>query len=220
MTKRKTHSDEYGKLYGQIELKPDFSVPNPKDSIAQSIDNIRALPEFYRYTAAFLKVNFLGSGQDPTDAVDGSAVPVFMIQQAVQSMRDIYEAGKEIQQKEMENLIIICITAFLFILPGLGEAMAAVSGIAMIGRIAAMVAEAGGLATGAYDLATNDGNSALAIFSFLLGFVGLRGALKGKWSDAAAVRRGMSAKEIEGMGDIVKNGLRRVEGLTNKVCKI
>jgi hypothetical protein len=47
-------------------------------------------------------------------------------------MHDIYDAGAEIEKKEKENLIITCITAILFILPGLGEAIAAVLGIAMI----------------------------------------------------------------------------------------
>jgi hypothetical protein len=53
-----------------------------------------------------------------------------------------------------------------------------------------------------------------------LGFVGLKGALKGKWSDAASLRRKMSAGEIEGMGAIVKDGLGKISGLGNKVCRI
>ena len=83
-----------------------------------------------------------------------------------------------------------------------------------------MVAEVGGIASGAYDLATNKDNLALGIFSFLLGFVGLKGALRGTWKDAAVLRRKMTAKDIEGMGDIVKNGLNRISPLNNKVCKL
>lgn len=83
-----------------------------------------------------------------------------------------------------------------------------------------MVAEVGGLASGAYDIATNKDNLAVGIFSLLLGFVGLKGALKGTWKDAASLRRKLSSTEIDGMGDIVKNGLNKVGGLTSKMCKI
>ncbi|KAM7213574.1 hypothetical protein V8F06_011071 [Rhypophila decipiens] len=209
--------DEWSKMYGLLALKPDFAVPNAKESLSKSIDNIRALPPFYRQTAGYIKIGFF-DGADPQDAVDGASVPPFMIQQATSSMRGIYEAGKEIQKKEMENLIITCITAFLSILPGLGEGLAAVSGIAMIARLATVVAEVGGIATGAYDLATNVDNSVLGIFSTLLGFVGLKGALKGSWSDAAALSRGMGT-DVTGMGDIVRNGLNKVEGLAKRVWK-
>ncbi|KAM7184573.1 glycoside hydrolase family 18 protein [Rhypophila sp. PSN 637] len=209
--------DEYSKMYGSLELKPDFAVPNPKDSVSKSISNIRSLPDFYRQTSSYIKLGFFD--EDPQDAVDGSAIPVFMIQQAVQAMHDIYEAEKEIQKKEMENLIITCLSAILFILPGLGQAMAAVSGIAMIARIATVIAEVGGLATGVYDIATNKDNLALGVFSLLLGFVGVGGALKGKWADAGKMRRDMTPEQIAGMGDIVKNGLGKVAGLSGRVCK-
>ncbi|KAF1988610.1 glycoside hydrolase family 18 protein [Aulographum hederae CBS 113979] len=214
----KNDCDEWGNMIGSLGLKPDFKVPNPKDSVGQSIENIRSLPNYFRGEAGWIKV--MAFEEEPQDAVDGAAVPVFMIQQAVQSMHDIYKAGEDIEKEKMKNLIIMCITAFLFILPGLGEAMAAISGIAMIARIATMVAEVGGLATGAYDLATNEDNLALGIFSLLLGFVGLKGALKGTWKDAAALRRKMTPADIDGMGDFVKNGLNKIGGLNNKVCKL
>jgi hypothetical protein len=60
-------------MYGLLKLKPEFSVPNPKDSVGKSIDNIRALPDFYRATAAFLKVDFFD--EEPQDVVDASGCP-------------------------------------------------------------------------------------------------------------------------------------------------
>lgn len=204
-------------MIGSLALKPDFAVPNPKDSIGKSLDNIKSLPDYLQGTAGWIRVYFLDD--DPTDAVDGSAVPVLMVQQAVQSMHDIYKAGEEIEKEKLKNLILTCITAILFILPGLGEALTAITEIAMIARMATALAEIGGTAQGAYDLATNKGNLALAIFSFLLSFVGLRGALRGTWSDAAALRRKMTQADIDGMGDIVKAGVSTAAKITSKVCK-
>lgn len=228
-------------MIGSLALKPDFSVPNPKDSIGKSLDNIKALPDFLRGTAGWIKVYFF-DGDDPADAIDGSAVPVLMVQQSVQSMHDIYKAGEKIESEKLKNLILTCITAILFILPGLGEVLASLTDIAMIvrllfcvssslfymfsprmltaqARMATAIAEIGGTASGAYDLATNKGNLAIAIFSFLLGFVGLKGALRGTWSDAAALRRKMTQADIDGMGDIVKLGAGTTSKLTAKVCK-
>ncbi|CAK7205467.1 hypothetical protein SEUCBS139899_008242 [Sporothrix eucalyptigena] len=214
------YCDEWGTMFGSLALKPDFAVPNPKDSIGKSLDNIKALPALLTHTSVWLNVRFYGPDDDPADAVDGSAVPVFMIQQAVQSMHDIYKAGEKIESDRLKNLILTCITAILFVLPGLGEILASLTDIAMIARMATALSEIGGTAQGAYDLATNKDNLALAIFSFLLGFVGLKGALKGTWSDAAALRRKMTQADIDGMGDIVKLGASTTAQITAKVCKL
>lgn len=50
-----------------------------------------------------------------------------MVQAAIDQMKQIYEAGEKIQRKERESLIIIILIAFLFVLPGLGEGVAAVT---------------------------------------------------------------------------------------------
>ncbi|CAK7223423.1 hypothetical protein SBRCBS47491_005203 [Sporothrix bragantina] len=212
------YCDEWGHMIGELALKPDFAVPNPKDSIGSALTNIKDMPDYLKGVANYIRVDFFDD-QDPADALDASAIPVLMIQQAVQSMHDIYKAGEDIEKEKLKNLILTCITAILFVLPGLGEALSALTGIAMIARMAAMLTELGGTAAGAYDLATNKGSLALAIFSFLLGFVGLKGALRGAWSDAAALRRKMTQADIDGMGDIVKLGVATTSKLSGKVCK-
>lgn len=117
-------------MIGSLAMKPDFAVPNPKESIGKSIDNMRSLPNFFRIEGDKMKLRVFE--EEPSDAVDGASVPVFMMQQAIQSMHDIYKAGEEIEKEKTKNLIITIITAILFILPGLGEALAVVSGIALI----------------------------------------------------------------------------------------
>lgn len=87
-------------------------------------------------------------------------------------------------------------------------------------RIASVVAEVGGLATGAYDLATNKDNLAMGIFGFLLGFIGLKGALKGSWKDVSDLRWKMTPDVVEGMGVIVRDGLKKVAGVNSKMCKL
>ena len=110
--------------------------------------------------------------------------------------------------------------AFLFILPGLGELMGAVTGITMFARLAPLLTELGGVALGSYDLATNHDSPAQGIFSFLLGFVGLKGAVKGTWKDASSLRRNMTANDIGKLGLIVETGLNKVSLLARTCNKL
>lgn len=126
----------YGRMIGAPGLKPGFEVPNPKDSVGKSVENLRALPPFLRVSADKIRHGIFGD-DDSLDAVDSAAVPAFMVQAAIDQMNQIYDAGAEIEKKERENIIIMALTAFLFILPGLGEALGVVTGIAMFARLAA-----------------------------------------------------------------------------------
>ncbi|KAI8160931.1 putative glycosyl hydrolase, family 18 [Colletotrichum sp. SAR 10_70] len=209
--------ENYGKLIGPPALRPDFQIPNPKDSIQKSLGNLRELSEFVTDAAEDIKI---GLFLDMTiDAVDAASVPVLMIQAAVESMKQIYEIGKDIQQKERENIILMALTAILFIIPGLGQAASAVTGLAVFARIAVVVAELGGAALGAYDIAQNPDSAPLGVFGILLGGIALRSALKPFLGEAAAVRRGMSARQIEGLGPVVKEGLDKI-GTVAKLCRL
>ncbi|KAK3901605.1 hypothetical protein C8A05DRAFT_34695 [Staphylotrichum tortipilum] len=202
---------DYGHMRGFPELPESFEVPNPKEAIGEALTNLRALVPYLEASAREIKLFIF-------DEDDGDAVPVFMVQSAIDQMKQIYEIGEDIQKKERENLIIMIVTAFLFVLPGVGEALASITGVAMLARVVIIATESGGAAVGAYDLATNPDNLAVGIFSYLLGFVGVRGALKGSWKDVATLRRKMSADDVKNLGDLVKNGLTKVDKVAN-ICR-
>lgn len=58
-----------------------------------------------------------------------------MVQAAVDQLKQIYEVSEEIQRKERKSLSIMILIAFLFVLPGLGEGLAAPTGVAMLARL-------------------------------------------------------------------------------------
>lgn len=210
--------DKYGKLIGAPALRPGFQIPNPKDSIEKSLGNLGELAGFVSLTAAEVDA---GLFLEPTaDAVDATAMPVLMVRAAVEAMKSIYETGEEIQQKERENIILLALTAILFIIPGLGQAASAVTGLAVFARIAVVIAELGGAALGAYDIAQNPDSAPMGVFGILLGGLAIRGAFKGFVSEAATVRRGVSARQIEGLGPAVKEGLDKIGSVVTRVCKV
>ncbi|GJC96148.1 glycosylhydrolase family 18-Jun [Colletotrichum higginsianum] len=210
--------DKYGKLIGAPALRPGFQIPNPKDSIEKSLGNLRELAGFVSLTAAEVDA---GLFLEPTaDAVDATAMPVLMVRAAVEAMKSIYEMGEEIQQKQRENIILLALTAILFIIPGLGQAASAVTGLAVFARIAVVIAELGGAALGAYDIAQNPDSAPMGVLGILLGGLAIRGAFKGFVSEAATLRRGMSARQIEGLGPAVKEGLDKIGSVVTRVCNL
>ena len=201
-------------------LKPHFAVPNPKGAIAQSIDNLRALPSFLRLTSQEITHDIFDEDSTSLFAVYDASVPPYMVQAAIDQMNQIYEVGEEAEQKDIENINLMALTAFLFILRGLGKLMGAVKHTTMFARLAALLTELRGVPLGSYDLATDHDSLALGIFSFLLGFVGLKGAVKGTWKDASSLRRKMTANDIGKLGTIVETGLNKVSLLTRACNKL
>lgn len=205
---------DWGWVHGQPKIRPDFKVPNPKDSIATSLKNITEMSAFLNDAVA--DMDALTSDAIDSHVVDGSSMPVFMVSSAVDAMQQVYDIGNEVEQKEREKIIMLFLTAILFIIPGVGEGLAAVTGIAAIARLAAILAEAGGAALAFKDMAENPENAPFDIFGILLGGMALRSSKS--FSQAAAVRRGISVQDIGKLGVGVERGMARVKRLVN-VCR-
>ena len=199
-------------IHGVPRVRKDAVVPNPKDAIGTSLANLRELVPYLGDTAEAMGELLLNSDTSPVDVVDGAMVPVFMVQEAVETMKQVYDIGEEIQEEERKFIIFAVITAVLFVLPGVSQALSSVTGIALL------AAELGGAALGAYDIATNPDNLAVGIFVLLLGFVGVGGAVSGTWRQAASLRRGMKPDDLARLGTSVKNKVDLVDSLV-KVCR-
>lgn len=133
--------NNYGLMHGGPELRPDFQVPNPKEAIASSLGNLRSPVGLFQDTAKDIRLDW--ADEPSEDIVDGATVPVFMVRTAVENMRQVYEAGDRVEKEEVKTIILLAISAFLFILPGLGSGMAAVTDVATLSRLALIAAEAG-----------------------------------------------------------------------------
>ncbi|KAK3936037.1 hypothetical protein QBC46DRAFT_357784 [Diplogelasinospora grovesii] len=133
---------DFGWVRGLPKLKPDFQVPNPKDTIAAGLANITGLAEYMSDTAFTMQLGL--SDAVDSHVVDGASLPTFMVSSAVDSMQQVYDIGDEAE------------------LPGLGEALAGVTGIA------AVIAEASNAAMGIYDIVQDPKNAPLSIFGILL----------------------------------------------------
>lgn len=202
--------------YGQPHLKKDFKINNPKDAISKRMASITELQSTLDFTA-FLANESMYMG-DVSDAVDGASLAVFMISTSVTSMSQVADTGQHYEDDKVKNMILMFVTAVLFIIPGLEEGAVALE-LAEIANILRMIGTIGDVGMSAYDVVQAKDNAPAAVFGALLGGLGALNMLKapGSLGVAAKARRGMSADHIEALGVEVKGGLGQVEKLI-KTC--
>ncbi|OIW22603.1 hypothetical protein CONLIGDRAFT_638216 [Coniochaeta ligniaria NRRL 30616] len=151
------------------------------------------------------------------DIADGTSLMAFMVQSSVDAMEGIKKMGDKIDDEKEKNLILLILTAFLMIIPGIGELVIPAE-LANLARIMAIGAEAANAALDIYQVVQDPSSAPLAVFGILLGGLSLLKAPK-MFGDAATAKRAMKAGDLAKLGDTVKNGVQRVNSLT-KTCKL
>jgi chitinase len=145
-------------------------------------------------------------------------MPVFMLQEAVASMKSIKDIGQKAHGEMKKHLILMILNIVLMVLPFAGEALGAIfGGAAAVARIALIISEAGNTALTVEDIISDPQSAPFAILGLL---AGLGGRAAGKadrdlLSEAATARR--SLKE----GDLAKfsDSFRHSDGLTQQILK-
>ncbi|KAK1972908.1 hypothetical protein LY78DRAFT_675805 [Colletotrichum sublineola] len=179
----------------------DVQVSNPKDVVEAAMPSVsslslRTLGTFYAIMAGYV--------DNTVDIVQGLATPVFMLEGALESMKQIKQIGKEQQDRDKKRLILEILSIVLLVIPFAGEAVsAAFGGVAMVARISMLIREAGSLALTVEDIINDPLSAPFAILSLLLapaGGIGSRSTAQ-TWKDAATVRRGLSASKLALFGE-------------------
>jgi chitinase len=177
-----------------------IEVLDPKtmvDTAMSKIDELKASMEAARLE---IMAGIWDGGNEDLSQV--FSMPIFMLDQAVDSMKQVKEIGEKVEEEEKRDLIIKIISIILMVVPFVGEIGAALAGAAAIGRVIALVAVAGEAALTAYDIVKDPTSAPIAILGLLLGG-GIRSP--GKFKEAADARRLLSSTGNAGkVGAIVK----------------
>ncbi|KAJ5165678.1 Glycoside hydrolase family 71 [Penicillium coprophilum] len=200
---------------GMIVLE-DFPQPaknmtfaNPKDIISKSGGKFDQLELDIVTTWTEMMFGFWDGDYD--DAVEAVSLPVFMLAQAVESMEEVKELGKQEKELEETELIMKILTAVLVVVPFVGEIAGEIAGLAWVIEAAVVVDILGSTALGVYDAVKNKASPAVAVVDILLGAAGRR---TGKnYSKAASKKREMGAEDVSKLGDVFKRhdeSLRKV----------
>jgi chitinase len=139
-----------------------------------------------------------GSSLNPVQVL---AMPVTMVQQAVESMQQVKAIGQTEEDLKKKELILTVVGAVLAVVPFVGDAAAAAAGLASLARAITLIGEVANNAFSIYDIVGDPQSAPMAIFGMLLG----GGALSRDADSLAkmgALRRGMSFADLLKLGTI------------------
>lgn len=191
---------------------------NPKAMIEAAMPNITALSDtlLQQYFTAATG----GSGGDPADVVTAAAMPVLMLQSAVESMRQIKEIAQQEKDLQEKSLILLILSIVLMVVPFVGEAVgAAFGGVAMISRVALLIGEAGNAALTVYDIVEDPLSAPFAILGMVVApFSARQKSSRVVFKEAAELRKGLKEVDLKKFGDSFKTKDARIQKILGRTC--
>lgn len=141
-------------------------VVNPKDVVQKALDNSDNLVQ--QLGDALTALQLGGYYGDELELVDSVSAPALLIINAVEDMAEVEEVADKIDEEKKKALILAFIGALLFFIPVAGEVLGAVTEMADIASILAIVSAAGDAALGVYQVVDDPQNPLLGIMSIIL----------------------------------------------------
>lgn len=200
---------------GMPALGEGFKIDNPKDVISQRLPNITTFQEHLDFIS-ILSAND-AYGDSTSDVVDGASMLALMVSQSVTSMSQVSKVGEEYKEDWTKEVVLLFVTAFLLVIPGLGE-IAEGADLPALGATLRIIGEAGNGGLAAYDIVNSKDGGPAAIFLALLGGIGALDMIRAPsyFGKAAKARNGMSAAHIATLGPEVKGGMAQIDKLKAK----
>ncbi|PQE29794.1 alpha-1,3-glucanase mutanase protein [Rutstroemia sp. NJR-2017a WRK4] len=209
----------YETWHGYPQPAKKTTVTNPKDLFTAVGPAKNDLPNKIVATRMDMSLGqWEGSGDD---VVQAFAMPVAMISQAIQAMKQVKVLGKKEEDEEKKKIILLVLTAVIGVVPFVGEIGAATAGL---GAIATTIAIAGLAANAALDIYTivEDPDSApMAALGLLFGIGGLGAVARDAEGLAkiAALRRTMSGSEVVSLGATVDEDAALIQRITKSCAR-
>jgi hypothetical protein len=94
-------------------------VLNPKDVVEDVYKNLQGFVKDLPGAVEQMRDNMYNG--HPMDLVDAIAVPIFMVEQAVDAIQQIADTVDEWDRKKRENIILLFLSAIFFFVPVLGQ---------------------------------------------------------------------------------------------------
>jgi GH18 family chitinase len=177
----------------------NIAVQNPKDIITAAGPNMSELQN--KIDATWMDQVFGQWDGSNLDVVQVLAMPVALIQQAIQAMIQVKAIGETEVVDERNQLILEIVTAVLAVVPFVGDAAASAAGLSQLARIISLIGEAANGGLTLYSIVKDPSSAPMAIFGMLLGGAGLTRD-ESSFAEMASLRRGMSADDLAKIGTV------------------
>ncbi|KAM7221628.1 hypothetical protein V8F06_003019 [Rhypophila decipiens] len=209
----------YDKVHkGFPTAKKDFEVPNPKSVVDEARKNFDTMWSQYENMYMMLGLGtFVGS---PADAVEILAMPVFLLSDAVDSMKEVKKIGQEERERKKKEFILKILEGILFLIPFVGAAIGGLGRAgAMMARLLMAVESVGSAGLGVYSLVENPDMAPVLILAMVLGGLGAGGTRGATRYRELSIAKGKLTKEQkDNLGAAFRLHNPKVESLTAKIC--
>ncbi|KAF7560273.1 hypothetical protein G7046_g3877 [Stylonectria norvegica] len=203
----------------RIDDTSKIDVPNPKQLIDDAIPKTKELATLMSTTYQQMWVGELNASSG--DAATAFSMPIFMLEDAIESIKTVKAIGEKQKKTKTRELIINILTIVFAIIPFVGEATVALGGAAMIARAALIVGEAGNAALTIVEVVDDPLSAPFAIIGMLIGAKGIK--IKGPrqaFKDAADARRALNAGKMKLFSDEFRRKDGIVQAIPKKQCSI
>lgn len=211
------------KLVNYPRKGPDskIKVGNPKKMIEASMPNITALQTSLLSSYASLSFGVYDGGVtnvSDLDPINAYAMPVFQLQTAIESMKDIKDIGEKAKEEKRKKLIMTILTFVFMAIPFVGEALGPIIGsVAAVARIALIISEVGNAALTIADIVDDPASAPFAILGLIAGV----GGGTSKVSKVEAISEASAARGLMKADDLAKFPARfkELDGYTQKIVQ-
>lgn len=202
---------------GKPVLPDKFTVSNPKTIISGRLPNITTF-QGQSDTLASLTTRGLYLG-DTIDVVDGASMLVLMVSNSITSMKSVEKIGEEYPKEQVEEIILLLVTALLLLIPGVGE-VADEAGLAAVAITLRAIGAAGDVSFGIYGIVSAKDGGPTEIFLVILGGPSVLDMVRAPalFTEAAKARRAMTPEHIATLGGEVQGGMAQIDKL-KQLCR-
>ncbi|RGP66617.1 killer toxin alpha beta [Fusarium longipes] len=202
----------------RIKDKGKIHVSNPKKILDEAIPSTDDLITIA--VATFMNMRLGRLDADPADVVTSFSMPIFMMQDASESIKEIKKIGEDMKDTKTKQLIMDILTIIFTVIPFAGAATSALGGAAMIARAALIVGEAGNIALSIVEIVDNPASAPFAVLGILIGASGLRGGMSPRkaFKEAADARGALTPEKMKAFSQAFRDKDALVQNVI-KSCK-
>ncbi|PTB38652.1 hypothetical protein M441DRAFT_49043 [Trichoderma asperellum CBS 433.97] len=200
------------KIIGIPQKADDVDVPNPKDVISKAMPNIQALQNtiFSRMTDLAVSAWY-----EPTDDIlQVVSMPVFMIQQAINSMANAKSLGQQQEKRDRINLILEILGVVFIFVPFLDDITPELE---VFDGIFSTVAAAGNVVLTIQAIIADPTSAPMQLLG-LLTAGGTRD--EGDSTKMASTRRGISEDDLGKIGSFYKEADDDFQDVIRQSCRL
>lgn len=204
------------KIHYYPTKKDDIEIPDPKDVVVEAKKNITNVQGEFDTVMAELRLGIFDGS--PMDAIDVLSMPVSMLRDAIDDMKEVKELAKKVNEENTKNLILKILEGVLFLIPFVGGVVGGLGRAgAQIARFLTAIERAGTAGVGIYSMVEDPDMAPVAILTMLLGGLGTPSG--GLYKSLGKAKRDMTPEMKDNMGKNFKEINTAVEAITAKLCK-